>query len=166
MIVLLFPGLDIVFQFMNNKHFALWLILPFVLLFWLVESAIHYFIFGEHGFEIFPHDINELWMRFLIISLLIVFGLVVDRYTNKILQKEAEKEEIYITMLNAAQHILNNFLNSMMLFKLKAEESDDFDKKVLQTCEKVIESTKLQIQNLEGINNPNKETIEKRYKPK
>jgi PAS domain S-box-containing protein len=43
------------------------------------------------------------------------------------LSEEREKRVIYIATVSSAQHILNNLLNNMMLFKMKAEKADVFD---------------------------------------
>jgi PAS domain S-box-containing protein len=43
------------------------------------------------------------------------------------LSEEREKRIIYRATVSSAQHILNNFLNNMLLFKMKAEKADIFD---------------------------------------
>ena len=50
----------------------------------------------------------------------------------------------------------------MYLFKLEADESKDFDKEVLAQYTEIINETKAKIKNLEGIDHPQKYTIEKR----
>ncbi|WP_297766560.1 hypothetical protein [uncultured Muriicola sp.] len=75
-----------------------------------------------------------------------------------------EKVEIYTSMLQANNHILNNFLNKMYLFKMEADESKDFDKEILAEYSGIIDETKAQIKNLEGIEKPLKNKIDQRLK--
>ena len=151
---------------MKNKHFFLKAAIPFALSYWLLDSFAHYFIYGELEFEIIPTDLDELWMRLLIFLLLIIFGIFADYHTNKIFLKNIEKNDVYKTMLNATNHILNNFLQKMMLFRDVANKSKDFDKEIIETYDKVISDTVKQIKNLEDIKNPSKETIENKFLPK
>lgn len=151
---------------MKNKHFFLKVAIIFALSFWLLDSLVHYFIYGELEFEIIPTDLNELWMRFIIVVLLITFGMFVDYHTNKIFLKSIEKYDVYKTMLNATHHILNNFLQKMMFFRDAANESADINKKIIETYDEVINDTLLQIKELEDIKNPSKETIENKFLPK
>ena len=133
---------------MKNKHFFLKVAIPFAFSYWMLDSLIHYFIYGELEFEIFPADIDELWMRLVIFVLLITFGLFADYHTNKIYLKNLEKDEVYKTMLGATNHILNNFLQKMVFFLGAANESKDIDKKRIETYEGVIQETRQQRKNL------------------
>ena len=151
---------------MKNKHFFLKVAIPFAFSYWMLDSLIHYFIYGELDFEFFPADIDELWMRLVIFVLLITFGIFADYHTNKISLKNIEKDEVYKTMLNATNHILNNFLQKMMIFRDAANKSKDIDKTIPETYDRVINDTVLQIKNLENIKTPNKETIENKFLPK
>ncbi|MFH1503888.1 MAG: ATP-binding protein [Candidatus Omnitrophota bacterium] len=48
------------------------------ILFWFIESAIHYFIFKEgKSFiqEVFSKNIHEIWMRSLVVFMFIIFGI-------------------------------------------------------------------------------------------
>ena len=151
---------------MKKNHFFLKISIPFSLSYWLLDSVIHYLWYREFEFEIIPSELNELWMRCIIFVLLILFGVFADYHSNKLLRKENEKHEVYKSMLHATHHILNNFLNNMNLFRYEAENCKDFDKDILKLYEKVTTDTITQIKNLENIQSPNKEIIEKRYKPK
>lgn len=150
---------------MKKKHFFLRLSIPFALSFWLFDSVIHYFGYGEFEFELIPSDFNELWMRCIILILLVAFGFFADYHTNKLSKKDVEKYDVYIAMLCATHHILNNFLNNMVLFRNEAEDSKDFDRDILKLYGQVIDDTITQIEKLENIQEPNKENIEERYKP-
>lgn len=148
----------------NYYYFKLSLFLT--VSFWLFDSALHYFIYGEFHFELIPSDLNELWMRSIIIFLLVSFGLYADIHSKKIADIERDKNEVYISMLNANQHILNNFLQAMMLFRSAAEDSDEISEEILILYDKTIANTISQINNLHGIAEPSKKTIEERFLPK
>lgn len=151
---------------MKNKHFFLIFSIPFAFLFWLIDSVIHYIGYSEFKFELIPSDFNELWMRCIIVALLIFFGIFADYHTNKIIQKDIEKNDVYIAMLNANHHILNNFLQSMMLFREAADKSNDIDEETLELYDLTIRNTIAQISNLNDIQDPNRKTIEERFLPK
>lgn len=151
---------------MIKNYYFLKISLLFVLFFWISDSVIHYFIYNEIKFELIPSDLNELWMRCIIFVLLICFALFADSHTRKIAEKEQEKMDVYISMLNANQHILNNFLQAMMMFRNAADKSEDIDDKITELYDKAIKNTIAQINNLHGIDKPNKNTIEERFLPK
>ena len=138
----------------------------FASLYWVIESVIHQLVFHEHDFEFIPTDPHELWMRSTVTILLILFGVVNDVYSKMLLKKEAQKKEVYLSMLRATKHILHNFLNKMTLFQIAAEDSKDFDKEILDHYQVVIKYTTDKIKDLEGIDDPQKESIEERYLPK
>lgn len=138
----------------------------FVIVYWLLDSAVNFFIYDGLQFELLPSDTNELWVRCVIIFLLTTFSIFADLQTKKIAKKEQEKNEIYISMLNANQHILNNFLQAMMLFRSAADKSNDINEDVLALYDETIKNTITQINNLHGIQEPNKKTIEDRFLPK
>ena len=102
--------------------------------FWFFDSSVHYFLYKEPEFEIFPGDFNELWMRLFIVSLMISFGIFADHFSNNIASKEKQLDvaSIYNDMLHASLSILTNLLNQMQLFKLEAQRSQDFDREVLK----------------------------------
>lgn len=62
-----------------------------------------------------------------------------------LLAREREKREIFNATMAAVQHILNNFLNNMLLFKMAAEDSKDFDKETLDLYDDVIHEAETQI---------------------
>ena len=68
---------------MKKKHYFLKFAVPCALLFWFLDSLIHYFWYGELEFEMVPSDTNELWMRSSIFVLLTTFGLFADVQSRK-----------------------------------------------------------------------------------
>jgi hypothetical protein len=103
------------------------------LTFWLVESSIHYFVYGEPVFEIVPTDVNELWMRIVMFPLIMLLGVFADYYSHRLVvrEKELEAVKIYKSTVNASHHILNNLLNQMQLIRLEAMKSGDFNQEVI-----------------------------------
>jgi signal transduction histidine kinase len=77
----------------GKKHYFFKYAIPVALSFWFIESAIHYFWFGEIEYEIIPSDNNELWMRISIFILLASFGLFADFTSRKIIEKNNKKNQ-------------------------------------------------------------------------
>lgn len=150
---------------MKRSHFYLKVSILFALAYWFFDSLVHYFIYGEFEFEIIPSEVNELWMRTVIFLVLVAFGLFADHHTTKIQKTEQEKKEVYKSMLFATNHILNNFLNNMMLFHMEAKKCKDFNPEILNQYQKIINDASAQIKKLDGIETPNKNTIEERFRP-
>ena len=80
---------------MKKKHYFLKLAIPLAFLYWIIESTIHYFWYGESEFEIIPSDSNELWMRGSVFILLPFFALFADftsrrRNTKNEIKNQAE----------------------------------------------------------------------------
>jgi hypothetical protein len=68
-------------------------------------------------------------------------------------------------MIKANNLILNNFMQKMYLFKLAAEESNDFDRELLTLYNQTIDETKRAIKKLEGLDRPSASQIEELIKP-
>ncbi len=123
------------------------------IIYWFLDSSIHYFIYQEAQFELIPDDINELWMRISIVILIVAFGIFADYSSNKILAKEKQLEaiNIYNSMLKANQHILNNLLNQMLLYKIEAENCQDFNPEVLKLLDKSLDEASELFKNLSEV---------------
>ena len=124
-------------------------------MFWFFDAAIHHFIYEEPQFEFLPDDFNELWMRVVIILLIILLGIYADSITRKLLIKEKQLEaaRIYTSMIRASQHILNNLLNQMQLFKLEALKSNDFDREIIKLYDNAIDEAGYLIKSLSEVKN-------------
>ena len=57
---------------------------------------------------------------------------------NKVIEKEKEKRVIFMATVSSTQHILNNLLNNLLLFKLEADKSDIFYDKTKALYEQTI----------------------------
>ena len=78
----------------KNRFFFFAVIIAIFL--WIVETNIHVFIFKTGSFieELFPlYNPNELWMRMIIVSIVILAGSISQNMANKITTAlEREKE--------------------------------------------------------------------------
>lgn len=117
-------------------------------------SALHRF---EHL------EIDELIIPALILLLFSCLDLR-RRHREEIIEKE--KVKIYKAMLFSTEHILNNFLNEMQIFKLTAEETEGFDQDVLKLYDEVIHEASAQVDSLGSITHINEDAIQKAVKPR
>jgi PAS domain S-box-containing protein len=53
------------------------------IVYWLVETALHHYLFGSPGFELLPSEPNELWMRSTVFVLFFVLGLVMEDQSKR-----------------------------------------------------------------------------------
>ena len=77
-----------------EKHKFKSISLGIAVVFWLAESALHRLFFGGTHFDFVPGELNELWMRILIVLLVIAFGSYMDMHVCSLRQKEKEKEVV------------------------------------------------------------------------
>ena len=111
------------------------------LVFWLFDSWVHYFIYNEPHFEYVPTNVNELWMRLTIVTLIVVFGIFADFFTNRIMHKHKQLEVAYMygSLIYASRDILDNLLNQMQYFKAEALNSQDFNPEVIKYYDHAIQ---------------------------
>lgn len=112
---------------------VLWIFLSDSLLVWLISDI---------------HLLSQIqtmkgWIYVSITTTLLYFLVYCDE--QKRLAQEREKREIFEATMAAVQHILNNFLNNMLLFKMAAEDSKDFDQDTLKLYDEVIQEAENQI---------------------
>ncbi len=136
---------------MKKKHFFLKFSIPLALAYWFFDSAVHYLGYGEFEFEFIPSDFNEFWMRTVIFILLLAFGAFADYHTNKIIEKDAEKHDVYMAMLGVTRHILRNFSKNILSLRSDTEDSKSFNIDILKMYDQVMDDTITQIKNLEEI---------------
>jgi len=79
---------------------------------------------------------------------------------------EHEKQEIYLSMTNAAQHVLNNLLNQLQLFKMAADSSGDFDRNILALYDDVTNEARNLITRLSSVTELNHQNIRESVAPK
>ena len=122
---------------MKKKIFTI-AALQMSLFFWAIESAIHFFVFNEPRFEIIPGEMNELWMRIVIVFLIMILGVFADAVIVRIRRRQLEVAHTYGSMIQTSRHILINIINQMQLFKLEAQKSKDFDQDVIRYYDSAI----------------------------
>ena len=81
------------------------------------------------------------------------------RIAEQMAQTELEKKEIYVSMARAAQHVLNNLLNQLQLFKLAADQSSDFDRNILDMYDGVTNEAAELIERLASVKELNDKNI-------
>ena len=79
----------------------------------------------------------------------------------KIEARELEKEAVFISTMRAVQHILNNFLNKMLFFKLVAAEKQSLPPEIVEHYDNVIDETTKQIKKLSDIKEISPKEIER-----
>jgi hypothetical protein len=136
------------------------------LLFWLSDSLIHRFIYSEEAFELIPADVNELWMRALVIVLLLGLGFIADNRAKKIYAAEQEKVDIFVATISATQHVLNNLLNQWQLVFMEMEKSGDVSDETWVLLERSIKEGREQFDKLCSVQTINARTIQESVQPK
>ena len=129
--------------------------------FWIFDSSIHHFVYGEEKFEFIPEDFNELWMRIVIVLLIVCFGIYSDYVSNRQIKREKELEalQVYNSMVNATHHILNNLLNQMQLIRLEAAKCKDFKQERVKQFDSAIDEAVGLIEKLSSIKQVTDENI-------
>lgn len=135
------------------------------LLYWFAESVIHRFIYADEFFEIVPSDVNEFWMRLLIIVLIVGFGVFADNRASKIRNSEREKREVYVATVRSTQHILNNLMNQMQLAFLDLDRQHCLETDTRKLLERSIREGKEQVDRLSSVSEISSESIEDSVRP-
>jgi len=126
---------------------------------WLVTAGLNLDLFESFAFCLsrYEHlEMDEFVFPAALFYICLMIHLVRRHYRARI---EIEKLKLYRVTVNAMNHILNNFLQKMLLFKMTAEETAGFNPDVLKRYDAIIEETKAQIDALGCITNPDEKTI-------
>lgn len=147
----------------NYKWTFTGFVLAFVL--WFSIAALNIDVFEAIADFLQNYEHHELDEVIFPIAIIYVFAMadMANLLRNRQIHKARFK--IYQEMMKAVQHILNNFLQKMMLFKLTAEKTDGFDPKVLDLYDHIIEETTDQIETLGSIKKPDEKSIENAITP-
>lgn len=120
--------------------------------------GVAWIFFSDRALELFitnPKLLGEIQTLkgslYVLVTSIFLYYLINCEY-KKVQKKEQEKSQIFCATISAVQHVLNNFLNQMMLFKLEAENSQDFDKGVLNIYDKVIDEAAEKVDSLSSVN--------------
>lgn len=137
-------------------------------IFWNFDSALHYFVYKEPGFDFVPDDFNELWMRLVIVLLIVLLGVYADRSARKQLIQEKQQVALntYNSMIYATHHILNNLLNQMQLFKMEALKSTDFNPDIIRLYDQSMDEAKSLLEKLSRIEDISENNIRVSVNPR
>jgi len=151
---------DFEMSFSQEKQSILLISLIFAAISWLGESLIHFSIL-DHGrsFELIPSDFNELWMRAVICSLIIIFGIYVQRLVNKKMDVKEEKMRTLKATMNTVEDRIGNALYGIKLLLIDAEKSNLVKKDTYQKIIKLIDETFEDLRKLSSI----EEVIERKH---
>jgi diguanylate cyclase (GGDEF)-like protein/PAS domain S-box-containing protein len=92
------------------KHYRLvWISIALAILFWLGDSIIDGLLFEKRGYfeELWPDDRKELWMRFLLVGGVLVFGIFAQYTVNR-----QEKSRLKLLLAGA---VLQNTNDAIMV---------------------------------------------------
>ena len=95
----------------------------FALVYWVLESTVHYFFFDHSSFDLAPSDTHELWSRLTVTGLIFLFGAMGELFSNKLLNKETEKwAELKALLKNAEENRMSMEEQAAQLVNLAEEQ--------------------------------------------
>lgn len=130
--------------------------------YWFIDSAIHFWGYGEFKFEVIPSDFNELWMRTAIFVLVISFGVYchyATRREKKLLEEKLRLEQALKQSLQSALNTerrtngslrdLSNevnqqfysFLNRLHQLREKLSHCGELDPATLREFDQLVQET-------------------------
>lgn len=126
-----------------KKRRLLWIAIGFGAIYWLFESILDTFIFQEGNLFswIFSPDPNELWMRLLVISILIVFGSYAQLLIDERNQAEGkvmklnEDLECRVIERTAELELANKRLENEIAVRRELEEKMRLDAHKIELAE-------------------------------
>jgi len=139
-------------SFSQTRQAILMISLIFAAASWLGESLVHFAIL-EHGqpFEFIPSDSNELWMRVVIFSLIVIFGIYAQRHANhKMDVKEAKMRTLKATM-NTVEDRIGNALSGIRLLLVDAENNTLVNKETYEKAMILIDGAFEDLRKLSSI---------------
>ena len=145
---------------MKRRKFTM-LLLIVSLIYWLVDSSLHAYVYAEGTFELIPTDFDELWMRIVIVLLLIVIGVVGDSLASRIDTAEREKREVFLVAISSTQHVMTNLLSQMQVVFLETSKTDKLSGETRKLMEQWMKDGKDQIDRLSSVAKIEEEAIEK-----
>ena len=115
-------------------------------------------------FDHYDHyEVDELFISGIVLA---VFFIIDVNHRKKRAEIELEKAAIYKAMLTSTQHVMNNFLNKMQLFKFTAEGIPDFPQEILAKYDEISQEATAQIKALNNITHISPEVIAESVAPK
>lgn len=125
------------------------------------------FDFFEHAL-VFLEEFEEYELDEFIIPVLVLGGfffLDLLRWARKA-KIEEQKAEMYRVMTKSAQHVLNNFLNQVQLFRMAAEDDQGVPPDILKEFDASYKEAVSSVKSLSSVNEMTPEAIWKSVAPK
>lgn len=145
-----------IFSFSQSRQSILIISLIFAAIVWLGESLVHFAIL-DHGqpFELIPGDFNELWMRAVICSLIVIFGIYVQRNANNKLDVEKEKMRTLKATMHTVEDCVGNALSGIKLLLGDAEKNNLFNEETHHKLTTLIDETFENLRKISSIEEVN-----------
>ncbi len=119
---------------------------------WIGESLFHYLVLDPgHPFEIIPSDQNELWMRFLLCALVVLFGGYMQRQSTKKRVIEEEKLRTLKATMHTVEDRVGNTLLSIRYLLLDAEKNQIINLQLSNDILKLIDGTMSQLREIRNM---------------
>jgi len=103
------------------------------------------------------HQTLKGWFYVLVTTLLL--RVLVRRHQKRLMAEALARQELYYKTIEGAHHILLNYLNSMQLVMIEAENSKDFDQSILATCREISHQAAVSIEALGDLPEPTSESV-------
>ena len=116
----------------------------------MAESLVHFFSNGGERFDVIPTDLNEFFMRTLVVVLIIGFGIYVDYITSKHVAELEERKERYKATVKETNKKFSSFIEEVQNFDLEARKTRSMDKDILNSFADTIHEAKNQLARLEN----------------
>ena len=83
-----------------------------VLFYWLLESALHTFVFASQGrwWNLVPHDLHEAYMRSLVCGLLLALSVYAEAAMARLRRAEAERAAAQQRLAECLARALSGFI--------------------------------------------------------
>ena len=133
----------------------------------LAVSALTYAIIMVAELEIFEAFVEfveefeaiELDEIFIPLGLFLLFAFIDLFHRHRVQRVEIEKQKVYEAMLSSSNHVLNNLINQMQLFRFYAEETEGFPKDALRIYDETIEEASAKIKAMANVTKVDEEEI-------
>lgn len=123
-------------------------------------SALAWIIFSDQAVQLASGASAQfitIWQSIKGVLFVVITGsvlyLVVRHYFRQFEQAQQEKREVFESTVDTAAHIINNFLNDMIYFRMVAEDSPFIDQTVLDDYDRIIRETVEQLNRLAALEN-------------
>ena len=136
-----------------------WVGLGAALILWISSVVFNLDVFEGFSYCLQQHEqmeFDELVFPLALFCFFFIIDLIRRRHLAEL---RMEKFKVYRSMVRAMNHILNNFLQKMLLFKLTADETEGFDQEVLKQYDTIIDEASAQIKALECLEHPDEKRI-------